>query len=270
MYYLPQQTVYNNIQHYITKDDQVVCYSTVENNTVTELLDQHDNLKKQKKKSRRQYNSGFTLNTIWKTITAPNANKLLQKAKIAYENGKLDALNIYSQILQAYPTNCVALYNRALIKRKRMGNIQKAMFDIETAIEVNNVYDNTWYQSLNMYVNLQNKEQDIKPITGNCYQYYVFDVIYEFVNKLEHFDVKWFKHLVDSCSARAIDKLDDINQWQSLCSYQYGTDNYTRWYNTVVTWYNKYNNTKYNHMHTKAFFEKVYYMQKSKRLCLIA
>src|SRR6185295_2982685 len=106
---------------YITEDgrDVLVCDSTVENNTVTELLDQHENLKKQKKKSRRQYNSGFTLNTIWKTITAPNANKLLQKAKFAYENDKLeDALNIYSQILQAYPTNYVALCNRALIKQK--------------------------------------------------------------------------------------------------------------------------------------------------------
>ena len=53
VYYLPQQTVYNNIQHYITEDDQDVYNSTVENNTVAELFDQHDNLKKQKKKSRR-------------------------------------------------------------------------------------------------------------------------------------------------------------------------------------------------------------------------
>src|SRR6185312_3701092 len=98
-----------------------------------ELVD----LKKEKKKSRGQYNSGFTLNTIWKAITAPNANKLLQKAKIAYDNNDMKkALNIYSQIIQAYPTNHVALYNRALIKMK-MGNVQKALFDIETAIDVN-------------------------------------------------------------------------------------------------------------------------------------
>ena len=119
-----------------------------------------------------------------------------------------------------------------------------------------------------MYVNLQNKELDIKHITGQ-YDAFVFDVIYEFVNKLEHFDVKWFKYLVDSFPAKAIRDLN-INQWQSLCSYQYGTDNYSRWYITVVTWYNKYNNAPRNHMHTKAFFEKVYYMQKSKGLCLIA
>ena len=40
-----------------------------------------------------------------------------------------------------------------------MGHFEKALFDIETAIEVNNVYDNTWHQSLDMYVNLQNKEK---------------------------------------------------------------------------------------------------------------
>ena len=205
------------------------------------------------------------MNTIWKTITAPNTDKLLQKAKIAYENGKLeDALNIYSQILQAccYSKNYVALYNRAVIKL-RMGNVQKALFDIETAIEVNNVYDSTWYQSLIVYMSLQNKEkveQNIKHI-DRYYQTDLFNVIFEFVNNLKHFDVKWFKLLVDSCTFKAIYKLNNINEWQSLCNYQYGTDDYNRWYKSAVTWYNKYNNTPHNHMHINAFFEKVYYMR---------
>jgi len=269
---MPQQTIYSNVQHYLTDTDHQDIYTAnAGNNVETKIFDENDDLRKQKKKSRRQYNSGFTLNTIWKTITAPNASKLLQKAKVAYENDDMEkALNVYSQVLQAYPTNYVALYNRAWIKRK-MGNIQKAMFDIETAIEVNNVYDNTWYQSLNMYVNLQNKKQDIRHI-GYYYQENAFDVIYEFVNKLEHFDVKWFKHLVDSFPSKAMHALNDINQWQSLCSYQYGTDNYyyTRWYKSAVTWYNEYNNTPRNHTRTDAFFEKVFYMHKSKELHLIA
>src|SRR6185369_4614052 len=42
VYYLPQQTIYNNIQHYITEDDQDVYDPTVENNTVTEVFDPHD------------------------------------------------------------------------------------------------------------------------------------------------------------------------------------------------------------------------------------
>ena len=73
---------------------------------------------------------------------------------------------------------------------------------------------------------------------------------------------------MDSCSYKAMWRLDDINQWQSLCHCQYGTDDYTRWYNTATTWYNKYNNTPdpYNHTFINAFFEKVYYMHKSKGL----
>src|SRR6185312_4994717 len=92
-----------------------------------------------------------------------------------------------------------------------------------------------------------------------------FDVINEYVNKLEHFDAKWFKVLVDSCSHKAMYELDNVNQWQLLCNHQYGTYDYIRQYDTAVTWYNKYNNTWwYKHTHINAFYEKVYYMHKSK------
>jgi len=66
-----------------------------------------------------------------------------------------------------------------------------------------------------------------------------------------------------------MDKLNNINEWQSLCTHQYGIDDYTKWYNTAVTWYNKYNNTLYNHTRIDAFFEKVYYMHKSKGFTLL-
>ena len=99
-----------------------------------------------------------------------------------------------------------------------------------------------------------------------------FDVIYKFVNKLEYCDVEWFKILVNSYPAKckAMYDLNNINEWQSLCNRQYGIDDYTRWYKSAVTWYNKYNNTPHNHMRINAFFEKVYYMHKSKGLHLIA
>src|SRR6185312_16953781 len=96
---------------------------------------------------------------------------------------------------------------------------------------------NTWYLSLKTYVNLQDKEkaeQDIKKIAyyedSYSLQENTFAMIYKFVNKLEHFDVKWFTLLVDSYPLRAMCYLDDIDQWKSLCNYQYGRDDYTRWY----------------------------------------
>src|SRR5205085_9930862 len=137
----------------------------------------------------------------------------------------------------------------------------------------NKCYDNAWHLSLVAHVGLENKkgaEQDIKYIRHPDMQEKAFDVVNEYVNKLEHFDVQWFKILVDSCSYKAMCKLDNINQWQSLCNHQYGTDDYTRWYNTAVTWHTKYNNTWYNHTRLNAFYEKVYYMHKSKGLHLIA
>src|SRR6185369_17388788 len=107
------------------------------NNAETKIFDKGDDLKKQKRKYRtRKYGSESTWNSIWKSLTAPYTNRLLQKAKSAYKNDKLEkALNIYSQVLQAYPTNYVALCNRAKIKLE-MGHFEKALFDIETAIEV--------------------------------------------------------------------------------------------------------------------------------------
>src|SRR6185312_8245016 len=111
-------------------------------------------------------------------------------------------------------------------------------------------------------------EQDIKKIAyyedSYSLQENTFAMIYKFVNKLEHFDVKWFTLLVDSYPLRAMCYLDDIDQWKSLCNYQYGRDDYTRWYNAAVTWYHKYNNAPCSYKNTKAFFEKVYYMHKSK------
>ena len=91
-----------------------------------------------------------------------------------------------------------------------------------------------------------------------------FDVINGHVNKLKCFDMEWFKILVDSSLLKAMSKLDNNNQWKSLCNHQYGRDDYTRWYNGAVTWYHKYNNAPCSYKNTKAFFEKVYYMHKSK------
>ena len=51
-------------------------------------------------------------------------------------------------------TNYIALllYNRAFIKLNiNMVKFEKALSDIETAIEVNNDYDNIWYLSLKAY-----------------------------------------------------------------------------------------------------------------------
>ena len=191
---------------------------------------------------------------------------MLQKAKSACENDELEeALNIYSQILQTDSTNYIALCNKAKIKLD-MKLFEKTLFDIETAIEVNKVYSDAWYLSLVAHVGLENKkeaEQDIKHIGNLFMQEKAFKVINEYVNKL---DMEWFTILVDSCPHKAMDRLSDTNQWQSLCNHQYGTDDYTRWYNTAATWYNKYNNTEYNHTCINAFFEKVYYINKSKGL----
>src|SRR6185312_13039752 len=128
VYYMPQQTIYNNVQHYITNiDDQDNYIANAGNNTDAKIFDECDDLKKQKRKSKtRKYGSGSTWNSIWKSLTAPNIDRLLQKAKTAYKNDKLEkALTIYTQILQADPTNYVALCNRAKIKSK-MTNFRKA------------------------------------------------------------------------------------------------------------------------------------------------
>ena len=118
---------------------------------------------------------------------------------------------------------------------------------------------------------MKKAEQDIQHINYYVIQRHAFKVINEFVNKLEHFDADWFKILVDSYPAKAIYKLNNIDQWKFLCIYQYGKDDYTRWYNTAVTWYNEYNTTTTdNHTRLNAFYEKVYYMHKSKGLHLIA
>src|SRR6185312_7091973 len=217
-YYLPQQTIYNNVQHYLTITDtdyQDIHTIDTGSNANAKIFDECDDLKKQKRKNRtRKYGSESTWSSIWKSLTAPNIDKLFQKARTACENSKLDkALDIYTQILQADPTNYVALCNRAMVKIK-MKNFEKALFDIETAIEVNKMYVDAWCLSLLAHIGLGNKkgaEQNIEHIKCSNMQRTAFDVINEHVNKLEHFDVEWFKLLVDSYPVRAMYELDNIN-----------------------------------------------------------
>jgi len=153
-----------------------------------------------------------------KSFTAPYTNRLLQKAKIAFENKELEkALNIYTQILQAVPPNFQALCNVAMI-RIEMKNFGKALIDLEAVIKVNQIYYDAWYLSLMAHLGLGGKkgaEQDIGHIKYLDIQRNAYDIINEYVNKLEHFDVEWFKILVDSCPHQAmLDELYNINQWQ--------------------------------------------------------
>src|SRR6185312_15660816 len=128
VYYMPQQTIYNNFQQYITDTDHHDVYNAG-SIADAKIFDDCDDLKKQKGRTRK-YGSESTWSSIWKSLTAPNINKLLQKAKTAYKNNKVEkALNIYSQLLQAGPTNYVALCNRAKIKLD-MKHYGKALFDI--------------------------------------------------------------------------------------------------------------------------------------------
>ena len=82
------------------------------------------------------------------------------------------------------------------------------------------------------------------------------------LSRSNHFE--WFKILVDSYPERAMANLKNVEQWQALCQQQFETEDYTRWYNTVKFWYKENCNTKYNHNHMIAYFEKIYYMHKSK------
>ena len=63
------------------------------------------------------------------------------------------------------------------------------------------------------HLGLSNKratERNIRHIKHPYLQKNTFDIINEYVNKLEHFDVEWFKILVDSFSVKAMYKLDNI------------------------------------------------------------
>src|SRR6185312_3402447 len=133
-------------------------------NMDAKMSDEYDDLKKQKGKNRtRRSDSESTWSSFWKSLTAPNVDKLFQNAKIAYKNNELKkASSIYTQIIQVDPINYVALCNRAKINID-MKNFRKALFDIETAIEVNQYYDDAWYLSLVVHVQLGKKkdaEQD--------------------------------------------------------------------------------------------------------------
>src|SRR5207248_2263701 len=98
VYYMPQQTIYKNIQHYST-DTDYQDNTDAGNNTDTKIFNKADDLKKQKRKSRsRKDDSQSTWRSIWKFLAAPNVNidRLPQKAEIAYKNDKVEkALNIY-------------------------------------------------------------------------------------------------------------------------------------------------------------------------------
>ena len=148
-----------------------------------------------------------------------------------------------------------------------MNNFEKALLDIETAIEVEKLYEYAWILSLKAHVNLGKKNaaaEDIKYMHLYYGQRTAFDIITEFVNKNDVFDVEWFKILVDSYPERAMDKLNDVGQWQALCQQQFEIEDYTRWYSTAKDWYNKYCNTNNNHKNTTVYFEKIYYMHKSR------
>src|SRR6185437_8159303 len=172
-------------------------------NTDAKTIFEDDDLKKQKRKNRmRKSGPESTWSSIWKSLTAPNIDKLLQKSKFAYEKNKLKkVLDIYTQILRVDPTNYVILCNRAKIKLD-VKIFEKVLFDLETAIGVNKVYNDAWYLSLMAHVGLENRkevEHDIGHIKHLDIQGKAFDLISEYVNKLEHFDVEWFKILVNSC-----------------------------------------------------------------------
>ena len=105
-------------------------------------------------------------------------------------------------------------------------------------------------------------EEDIKHIP--YYQHNVFSVINEFVY---NFDIEWFKILVDSCPYLAMGDLSDpkdAKKWQALCQQQFETEDYTRWYNNSKDWYNKHCNTCCNHKKITSYFEKTFYIHKSK------
>src|SRR6185436_887208 len=90
VYYMPQQTIYNNIQQYLTDTDyQDIHNAYAGSNTDSTIFDEYDDLKKQKKRIRvRRDNSEITWSSIWKSLTAPNTDKLFQKAKTAQKKKK--------------------------------------------------------------------------------------------------------------------------------------------------------------------------------------
>src|SRR5207245_7867631 len=106
------QTIYNNVQHYITDIDNQDTYNAnynadAGNNADTKIFDEPDDLKKQKRKNRARKNASTSItiwSAFWKTLKTPNVDidKLPLKAKSAYKNDKVEkAWNIYTQILQA-------------------------------------------------------------------------------------------------------------------------------------------------------------------------
>ena len=163
------------------------------------------------------------------------------------------AVNYFTQILHNNPTNYKALCFRANVKLL-MENPEEALSDIETAIVIDSMKRDAWILSFKAHSNLGRKEE----AEGDLRH---FDD-WKFTDS-DDFADEGFKILVDRDTYYALQYSNDVAQWQALCQLC-GTEYYNRWYNTARDWYNKYCNTKYNHKNTKAYFEKIYYMHKSK------
>ena len=87
--------------------------------------------------------------------------------------------------------------------------------EIETAIKVNKIYDNTWY--------LRCKFGEMRKRLNK-----ILDISVYLCNGWHLIYLKnVFKLLVDSDTLEAMHNLNSIYEWQSFCNHQYGTDNYT-------------------------------------------
>ena len=79
-----------------------------------------------------------------------------------------------------------------------MKNFAKAPNNIETAIKAHKISDMVCLGLGNM----EKAKQDVRFIKTLYYQERAFIVISEYINKPEHFDVEWFKSLVDTKTQR--------------------------------------------------------------------
>ena len=143
-----------------------------------------------------------------------------------------------------------------------MKNYEKALFDIETAIKVDKVKQHAWMLSLQAHVKLGNNgaaEKDIKHIF--CNQERAFYIIN---NAIDNFDVEWYKIFADGCLNWAMYELGNVEKWKVLCQKQFEPEDYNRWYNVAKDWYQENSNTRYKFEMPISYFEKIYYMHKSK------
>src|SRR6185312_599983 len=101
-YYLPQQTIYSNIQHYVSEISYQDAHNcNAENDVTAKIFVMHHDPEKQKRKdtiTMEKDDSLFIWNSMWKTWKAPNIKKLLYRARFAYYTTDLEkAMNIYTQ-----------------------------------------------------------------------------------------------------------------------------------------------------------------------------